>query len=194
MKGFTLFEILIGISISSIIIVALVRLMGTSIPVYRSVFLQTLADETARVQLARMSHELRAAHASDTGAFPLVETSAQRLIFYANVDSDAAIERVRYELVGTDLLRGVTQPTGDPILYAVASEGVTTIARSIRNGVSPIFSYYTSDYPAVSTPAADISETTYISFSLTIDADTTTEPPAVTLQSQVQLRNLKSNL
>ena len=141
-----------------------------------------------------MSHELRSAHPSDTGAFPLVEIAAQRLIFYANVDSDAAIERVRYELVGTDLIRGVTQPTGNPIVYDVAGELSSIIARSIRNGTSPVFSYYTSDYPAVVTAAADISDATYISFSFTIDADTLQEPSPVVVQSQVQLRNLKANL
>lgn len=193
-SGFTLTELLVVIAISGIICVALAMLMGNSISTYRVLFLQSLANETARVQLLRMSHLLRSLRPSDTGAFPLVEASAQRIIFYANVDDDTAIERVRYELVGTDLLRGVIEPTGNPITYPVSQEVVTTIARSIQNGATPLFSYYGSNYPADTTPAASVSVITYISFSLVIDADITNDPAPVTVQSQVQLRNLKTNL
>lgn len=195
-KGFTLIEMLVVVGISSIVIGAMIRFMGTSIPLYRSTFIQTSANETARVQLKRIAHEIREARPSDTGAFPLVEASASRLIFYANVDSDAAVERVRYELVGTDMVRGVTQPTGSPIVYATAGEVVTTVARSVQNGSNPVFMYYGTDYPEDTTPVAssNLAAITYISFSFTIDADTGNNPPAVTVQSQVQLRNLKTNL
>lgn len=194
MKGFTLIELMVVIAISSIILVALIRFMGVSIPAYRSLFLQTLADETARVQLDRISHTLRSARVSDTGAFPLVEASPQRIIFYANIDSDAAVERVRYELVGTDLIRGITEPSGNPIIYDTAQETSVTVARSIQNGSSPVFTYYKSNYPEDTAAAATISEVTYVSFSLIIDADTVNSPPPITVQSQVQLRNLKTNL
>jgi hypothetical protein len=39
-----------------------------------------------------------------------------------------------------------------------------------------------------------IAEIRYVSFVLMIDADTANDPQAVTVQSQVQLRNLKDNL
>ena len=192
----TLLEIIVAIAISSIILMGMVRFLGTSIPAYRSLFLQSIADEAARVQLVRISHLMRSAKTSDTGAFPLVEASAQRVIFYANIDDDAATERVRYELNGTDLVRGVTKPSGDPIIYDTGQETVTTVARFIRNGISPVFLYYGSNYPQDTTqvPGTSLASIAYIAFSLTIDADTTNEPDAVTIQSQVQLRNLKTNL
>lgn len=185
---------MVVVAISSIIIITLVRFMGISLPVYRSLFLQTLADETARVQLDRISHTLRAARVSDTGAYPLVEASPQRIIFYANVDSDTAVERVRYELVGADLIRGITKSSGNPLAYNTAEETSHIIARSIQNGTNPVFAYFSSNYPSDTTAAADISEVTYVSFSLVIDADTLNTPSAITVSSQVQLRNLKANL
>lgn len=194
MKGFTLIELVVAVAISSILLIALIRFMGTAIPAYRSLFLQTLADETARVQLVRISHALRAARYGDTGAFPIVEATPSRIIFYANTDSDTATERVRYELVGTDLIRGITKPSGNPLVYNTAQETTVTVARSIQNGATPVFSYYGNGYPGTTTPAADISDITYVSFSLIIDADTAQNPPAATVQSQVQLRNLKTNL
>lgn len=194
-KGFTLVELMVVIAISSILIAGMVRFMATALPQYRSTFLQSLADETARIQLKRMSHEIRSAQQSATGAFPIVEASPQRFIFYANVDG-TSIDRIRYELIGTTLVRGVTKPTGSPATYNTAQETVATIATSVQNGSNAVFSYYGSNYPTDTTQVAgtNIANITYISFSLTIDADTAQDPPAVVLQSQVQLRNVKTNL
>ena len=194
--GFTLVEIIVVIAISSLLIAGLIRFMAGALPVYRSTFLQSLADETARVQLQRISHEIRSAQTSDTGAFPIVEASPQRFIFYANADSDASIERIRYELIGTDLIRGITQPSGIPISYNTSQEQASIVARSIRNGANPVFYYYGSNYPAdpLEVDSANIVNITYVSFTRTIDADTAQDPAAVVVQSQVQLRNLKTNL
>ena len=132
----------------------------------------------------------------DIGAFPIIEASPQRFIFYANADSDTSIERVRYELIGTDLVRGVTKPSGSPVVYDTAQEQANTVARSIRNGANPVFYYYGSNYPTdpAQVSGANIANITYVSFTLTIDADTAQDPAAVVVQSQVQLRNLKTNL
>src|SRR3989344_4208172 len=196
MKGFTLVEIIVAIGISSVILVALALLMGTAIPLYRSTFLQASAIETARLQLQRLSHTIRSAKPADTGAFPIVEATDFRLVFDADIDDDVSVERVRYEKIGTDLVRGVTQPTGVPITYNVGQEAVTTVARFIQNGANPVFTYYGSSYPGDTTPvpSGSLAAITYISFSLLIDADTVNDPPAITVQSQVQLRNLKMNL
>lgn len=195
-RGFTLVEIIVVIAISSILMAGMIRYMASALPIYRSSFLQSLANETARVQLKRISHEIRSAQPSDSGAFPIVEASPQRFIFYANVDSDSSVERVRYELIGTNLVRGITKPSGTPITYNTSTEQVSTVASTIRNGSNPVFYYYGSDYPAnqQQVSGTDIANISYISFSLTIDADTAQDPPAVVLQSQVQLRNLKTNL
>ncbi len=152
MKGFTLIELLVAIGISSAILAALTMIMGTSIPIYRSTFLQTNQSETARVQLKRISHQVREARPSDTGAYPIAEATGQKLVFYANVDSDASTERVRYELIGTDLVQGITKPTGNPLTYDVGQETVSTVARSVYNGTTPLFTYYGSDYPTDPNP------------------------------------------
>ena len=152
MKGYTLIEALVAICISTILIVGTVRFMGVALPVYRSTFLQTSADEVAQLQLKRISNELREAKPSDTGTYPLFQAAPQRIIFYANVDGDAATERVRYELIGTTLVRGIVKPTGTPISYNTSNETVSTVARSIYNGTSPLFTYYGSDYPEEDEP------------------------------------------
>ena len=73
---------------------------------------------------------------------------------------------------------------------------MTTVAANIRNGAAPVFTYYDGNYPAVTPPLtpADVTEVKYINFSLIIDVDPAVDPPPVTVASQVQLRNLKTNL
>jgi prepilin-type N-terminal cleavage/methylation domain-containing protein len=106
-RGLTLVELVVTVAISSIILVALMRFLASAYPLSRVVFEQASATETARVQLARITKVLREARESDTGGYPLVATQPQRLIFYADIDVDDATERVRYELSGTRLERGL---------------------------------------------------------------------------------------
>ncbi len=194
--GVTIIEVIVVTFIATMVIAALLRFLSLGHPIAKITYLQSQSTEAARIQLKRLASALREARPSDAGAYPLVETSPQRLIFFANIDGDTGTERVRYELVGTDLQRGITEPTGNPIVYNTAQEKVTVVARSIRNAATPIFTYYTGDYPANPSPLPSTStgSVKYLQFHLVIDADTTVDPPAVDVISQVQLRNLKTNL
>ena len=196
-KGLTVVEMIVGIAIASILLVALLRFLVAGYPLTKISYLQQQSTETARLQLERMAKQLREARYSDTGAYPLVEMLPQRVVFYADVDGDATTERIRYELQGTDLVRGVTEPSGVPLAYDPGSdEVVATVAASVRNGGTDVFTYYTGDYPADQTPLTpvDLTEVKYIQFYLEIDHDPAIEPPPIEVRSQVQLRNLKDNL
>lgn len=195
-RGISALEIVITVGLSIILLSALLRFLVAGFPIARITILQTNSTETARTQLRRISDSLRQIRYSDTGAYPLLEMLPQRMIFYANVDGDPAVERVRYELDGTNLERGVVNPSGVPIVYDADSEEVSIVARSIQNGSDPIFSYFNGDYPEDTTPLtpADVTDVKYVQFNLVIDSDPAQDPEAVTVQSQVQLRNLKTNL
>lgn len=189
-------EIVVAVLLSSILIVALLRFLTIGYPLSRITYLQTRSTETARVQLRRMAKAIRQARSSDTGAFAIEEASPQRLIFYTDVNGDNVTERMRYELSGTNLIRGVTVPTGNPLQYNVNTETSTTITSSVRNGANPIFVYYDGDFPENPDPLdpVDVTDVKYIEFILDIDVDTNNDPPPITVRSQVQVRNLKSNL
>jgi hypothetical protein len=170
---------------------------GTVSPAETLARLQQQAVEDARLQLKRISKAIREARPSDTGAYPLVAMDPQRIIFYADVDADPDTEMIRYELQGNDLIRGVTKPVGSPPVYDPDNnEQATVVARSIRNGTEPIFTYYTGDYPADQTPLSpvDLTEVKYIQFYLVVDVNPEVEPGPLEVRSQVQLRNLKTNL
>lgn len=195
-QGLTVVEIVIGAGLSLILLTALLRFLVVGFPLARVTYVQAQSTETARLQLKRITKALRELRQADTGAYALAAAEPQRIIFYANVDADALTERVRYELVGTNLQRGIIKPTGSPLTYNVASEVVTTVTAHVQNGATPIFTYYDGDYPADTTPLnpVDVTDVKYINFLLIIDADADVDPPPVTVSSQVQLRNLKTNL
>lgn len=195
-KGFTVVEVMVVMAISIILITALLRFLVAGYPLSSVTLLQSNSNETARIQLNRIAKEMRKLRYSDTGAYPLVEMLPQRMVFYANIDNDAETEQVRYELDGINLIRGITNPSGDPIEYDSDDEVSTIVARNIRNGTGEIFTYYNGDYPDDTTPLtpADVTEVKYVQFHLLIDANTEKDPGAVEITSQVQLRNLKTNL
>lgn len=196
-SGLTIIEIMAGVAISSILIVALLRFLVAGYPLSKTTYLQQRSTETARLQLKRIAKQLREVRASDTGAYPLVELLPQRIVFFSDVDSDAATERIRYELVGTNLVRGTTEPSGNPLTYdPAANEEVVTVAAGVVNGATPLFVYYTGDYPADETALTSTQATAvkYIQFYLLIDHNLEVDPPPIEVRSQVQLRNLKTNL
>jgi type II secretory pathway pseudopilin PulG len=195
-SGLTLLEVVVGIALSSLLLAALFRFLAVGFPLSRTISKQTQATESARVQLRRLTKALREARSSDQGAYAIASASDDRLIFFANVDGDDATERVRYELIGTELKRGVTKPTGNPLVYDTTTEVVTTVVRSVQNTTEPLFTYYTGTYPTDTTPLnpIDVTQIKYIEFILVIDDDPAADPAALTVTSQVQLRNLKDNL
>lgn len=195
-SGMTLVEIVVVMAISAIVLTVIARTIATGLPISRMTVLQARSTETARLQLKRIAKALREARESDTGSYPLVEVGPQKIVFYADVDSDTATERIRYELTGTNLERGVIRPSGDPIRYLESDEETTVVASSVRNDGVAVFTYYSGDYPVDSTPLSliDITEIKYIQFNLLIDADPLVDPGPVNLISQVQIRNLKTNL
>lgn len=195
-RGLTVIELVVVVGLGSLLLAALLRFLVAGYPLSIITFLQANSNETARVQLKRIAREMRQVRYADTGAYPLVQMLPQKMVFYANIDSDSAIERVRYELSGTNLIRGVLKPSGNPLTYNDQNEVSTIATRSIRNGSDPIFLYYNGNYPVDTTPLnpADVTDVKYVQFRLLIDFDPTKDPDAVEVVSQVQLRNLKTNL
>lgn len=195
-RGLTLIEVIITAGIGAFAISALLFFLARGFPLQRQIFLQANASETARVQLQRIARQMREVRPSGAGAYPLVAMEPQSIVFYADVDSDDQVERVRYTLNGTNLERGTIEPTGDPITYNEANESVRIVARSIQNAETDVFTYYTGEYPDNQTPLTpvDLTEVKYIQFYLAIDPDPNQDPPATEVRSQVQLRNLKTNL
>lgn len=196
-KGFSYAEILISVAIIAFIITA----VGTFL---RDVFslnayLQgglSAQFESTRV-LKKMVGELRSMSPSGAGAYSIAQAGTSTITFFNDIDNDAQKERVRYFLDNGILKRGVIEPSGNPIVYT-GTEQVTTMINYVRNtSTTPLFSYYDAAYAGTTTPLSipvNILSIRLVKINVIIDQDTNRPPLALTVTSQVSLRNLKDNL
>jgi len=197
--GFTLMEVILTTAISSIFIVGLVslnRLFGDS---QKILTLSSQSFNEANIGTNAMVREIRNAAFADNGAYPLELADDQQIIFYANLDDDPQIERIRYYLENGQLNRGVIQPTGSLSVYLPANEQINLVIDYVQNQTNPIFYYYNGDWPTdvINNPLpapTRLVETKLIQIILTINPQPTRPESQYTIQSFAQIRNLKTNL
>ena len=195
-RGITLLETLITVAIFTIVVISVTTFIVQS---YRADLFaneQVEAIRNAQRGVDVMVKEIRESSPAENGAYPIDTATDQTVIFYSDTDSDELIEKIRYSLEGTDLVRGVTEPSGWPATYD-NPETTTVLSRYVRNGSTPIFYYYGSSYPTsqdpLPTPAA-VEDIRLIRVHLQINVDPSRAPDSFTLISNSQLRNLKDNL
>ncbi len=197
--GFTLLEMIIVISIFTILGLAIAN-FGRDIFWQNLVVSKTLvAESETKLALARLVSELRRAQTASTGSYPLELVSPTEITFYSDIDNNGAREKMHYWLNGQTLKRGITRPTGQPYTYDPNTEVVGTAVNDIANASSTIFSYYNKNYDgtASSTPLSwpvNVNEVRLIKIELSVDANPNQSPLPLFLSSQVMLRNLKDNL
>ena len=146
-----------------------------------------------------MLRELREARSAENGAWPLVQTDDATIVFYSDVTNDGRTDRVRYFLSGTDLKKGVIEPTAAPVSYPVANEVIQTIATSIDLGGKAMFTYYNGNWPTdqINNPLALVNRilnTRYIGIYVRVDIQANYAAAPYELNSGVQIRSLKDNL
>ncbi|MEK7156704.1 MAG: hypothetical protein AAB790_02760 [Patescibacteria group bacterium] len=137
-----------------------------------------------------MTRVIREAAFASNGAYPVVSLAANDVVFYADVDSDSAIERVHYYVQGTNLYEGILNPTGDPPVYT-GTEVATVIAQDVRNISQSLnaFTYYDASGVAI-TNYANVSAVRFVTANIAVDSDTNRPPTAVTIRSSAAMRNL----
>jgi prepilin-type N-terminal cleavage/methylation domain-containing protein len=196
-SGFTLVELLISIFIISILTVIINTFA-------RDVFYMayTLSDSMSaqfdtRHIVNTMASELRESAPSSLGAYQLALTSDNAITFYSDTNNDGLEDQVRYFLNGTDLLKGVTVPTGSPLTYNIANEKINTlISGVVASSTQPIFQYYPSTYIGTGSPLVqpvNIANISFVRITVIIDKNTNHSPSQVVVTSGVSLRNLKNN-
>lgn len=147
--GFTLIELIISVAGFTIIVLGVVSIMSSVFTVNRQQGGLLAGQDQARKLAFQITTELRNGVASNTGAYPIVDASAQQLTFYSDVDGGLDVERVRYFIQNGELRRGLVKPTGNPLTYNFGTETVTTVQRDVANGGNPIFYYYDGTYTGV---------------------------------------------
>lgn len=142
MKGFTLIETLVVLVIIVLLGVALGNLGLDIFKQNRLIASELKAEGDAKIALTKITTELRQAQTANNGAYLLEVASSTKLVFYSDVDRDGVRERLNYFLVGTELRRGLIEPTvGEPYVYNPAQEKISVVARDLISTSTPIFSY-----------------------------------------------------
>lgn len=200
MKGLGLIEIIIGIFIITLLLIASLKMQQFVEDSARFSFEEMQAVEEARAGIDLMVRQIRETKDAGNGSYPIALADDQQFIFYADIDNDDKVEKIRYFLDGAELKKGTIEPLGTrPVSYPDDQEKIAVIASYIRNGTAPIFYFYNGDWPLVKegnplgTPTRLI-ETKYMRVFLRINVNPGKTPGDFELSSGTQLRNLKSNL
>lgn len=187
-SGFTIIELLVVISILGIISTLMLNFTVMSFKATRFEAEQAEAVTQARNAMNIMKTEIRGANNSAHGDYPLLTINNQEFVFFSDIDKDDVYEKISYYLDGLELKKAVTRPgalndyTDSPV--------ISVIANYVNNQSEDIFTYYTSDYAAT----ADIDEVRLINMNLKINVTPEIAPADIYVETDVALRNLKSNL
>jgi len=196
-KGFTYIEMLIAMSIMTMISLALSMFISNVFTMNRYYSESLTAQEIARRTISVMSAEVRTLSPSSTGAYPIAQAEASSFIFYSDIDNDLFKEQIRYFTDGNVLKKGMIKPSGNPLSYDPDSEKVVELAHGLANGETPIFSYYDTSYDGTTQPLVnpiDVSIIRLVKVTLVIDSDPLNSPGPITVTTQINMRNVKDNL
>lgn len=159
------------------------------------------AINQAQYGLTTMIREIREARIGEDGAWPITQADDNQFIFYSDITNDSRSDRVSYYLNGTNLIKGVIEPTQVPVTYPAQNEKLTTVASYVDTSLGPLFTYYNGSWPSdtLNNPLP-ISQrqlsTRYINVNLRINiaSDSASKIQPLQLTSGVQIRSLKDNL
>lgn len=190
-RGMTLLETLVWVSITSM---ALLAINNSVLYFYRTnsyAVEQALAVTSAQRGINSMIKEMREAAYSSTGAWPIIAMSDSSFSFYADIDEDPFIERIRYSIEGNDLVRGIVDPSGDPPVYT-NPESVSVISDKVRNTEQGVFAfrYYDRDGELM-TDLTRIAEVRFVEATIVVNINPNRLPNQFTLRSTAAFRNLK---
>lgn len=197
-KGITLIELLITITLTSIVGLGLVSLQYILSQNQIAITKSYKAVDDANYLVSNLTKEIRGARQSDNGAYLLNLAGDQEIIFYSDIDLDSKTEWVRYYLSGTDLIKEIVKPIGYPAVYDPLNKISTTSSENIRNGVAALFYYYNGNWPDDTQnnpliPDNRLSETKTIKIYLRLNDEAKAEKDYI-IESFAQIRSAKENL
>lgn len=190
-RGLTFIEVLVSISV---FVFAIVAIVSSILYFYRTntyVIEQASAVSSAQRGIEEMVKTMREISYASNGAYPIVSMGPQELTFYADIDADPFVERVRYYVQGVSLYRDITNPSGDPPVYGVP-QTTSVISETVRNieQATTTFEYYDMNGAKI-TNYAQIAYVRFIAMNIVVNVDPNRLPNQLTLRSTAALRNLK---
>lgn len=198
-SGFSLLELVIAVFIFVSVVAIVAAFILYYLRSYSFSFEEQQSVSQAQYAMSTMLRELREARSGEDGAWPMAQTDDATVVFYSDVTNDGRADKIRYFLNGTDLMKGVIEPTAAPVSYPQANEVIRTIATSIDLGGNAMFTYYNGNWPIDTMnnpliPANRVLQTRYIGIYVRVNIQTDYAALPYELNSGVQIRSLKDNL
>lgn len=191
-RAFTLIETLVVVAVVGIVGLAIHMVILRFYQANSYVLQGTAAVNSARNGVTTLSSNIREVTYGDDGAYPLAQAATSSVTFYADVDKDGGVERVRVYLIGSTLYRVVVNAAGNPPTYVGQTPATTTIATYVANGTStPLFRYFDENGTELTGTVAT-SEVASVLTSLMVDINPQRAPDIYTLTQSATLRNLRS--
>ncbi len=197
-KGFSLIELMIAISIFSMLIFIVIAVFETVLFGSNQQFLALDNVDNARLVMSRFVNEIRNASVGVDGSYQLNTAGDNQIIFYSKSSYTGLVNRINYYLSGTTLYRGITAPSGNPQTYNLAQESKTLIQKDVVNQASPIFTYYDGNYDGNTRPLSQPVNVTLVKFikiNLTVLNQVQSHSQSnFSISAGANIRNLKTNL
>ena len=198
-NGFTLIEIVVALSIFTILAFGVYQLLND---IFVNSNQQTLSMDNidqARLVLSTFTNEIRDATTGSDGSFPLNQVDDSQIIFYSNFGTNnSVVKRIRYYISGSTLYKGIILPTGSPLAYNLFSESVSPVLTGVSNGSSQLFYYYDGNYDgstsALSQPV-NINRVRFVRINLMVlNQITPTDKSTFSISTGAAIRSIKDNL
>jgi prepilin-type N-terminal cleavage/methylation domain-containing protein len=195
-KGFTLVEILMVVVIVGMIGPVMLGFLYGSFQLNSRINGQILNQQHARYLLSHLKGELREVQQGAGNQYPIEVCNALDIEYYADLDQDNAIEKVRYYVDGFDLKRTLTNPTEDGDYLLSGSEEKLIMGNVLNDAEHPLFTYYNSSFTGSEAPLSygNCIEARLVEINVRIDTEIELDPGAFEVRSYVAFRNLKGNL
>ena len=190
LRGMTFIEALVWIAVFTMVMLALTSSILYFYRTSNYTIQQASAISSAQKGIEALMKIVREASYASNGAYPVVAIATSSFTFYADVDSDSAIERVHYYLQSNTLIKGTLDPSGDPPAYS-GVEATSTIAEDLRNTILnvPVFTYYNKTGVQIS-DYTRIADVRFVSVTIHVDVDPVKTPTPIFLRSSAAMRNL----
>lgn len=186
-SGFTLLEMLVVIGIISIIIIITSMFVGNSWKSY-----QTQSDALGQVDAGASA--LRNFEKNTRAASKIAVATPNQLKFYRFFDlTSIEPDQVRYFVIADQFKVGITHPSGTApnVTYLPSNEETKLVINNIKNTGS-LFNYFNGTNIEIVNP--DVAAIRMIQLKLQVGSSKVGQNGSVTVETRVNLRNVKDNL
>lgn len=193
-KGYVLSELMVTLALFSIVLAAIYGFYYMASHSWQTNYHTAHVRQEYFNILSDIKEKLREAQPLENEP-AIVHAEQNKIIFYANLDSDPGIEKVEYAIDGQKLVRKIYQPDSDEEPYDYSSPPETRILTEncLNSSQLPLFAYMDeheneiTGFPLNETKRAQVK---IVKINLALNNGTEVEPGILSLESEVWIRNV----